>query len=776
MRKALIVTMVLSFVCLIPTVSASHDSMKVVLLVGNPGDENIYDVGDSVPLELRVFDSGQPTDSDFPPIVTLNKYEPNEREISVLKIGSGIYSGSFTIRESDADDFLHIRAQATLGKENEEDTSYDEDMDSNSIRVSGDWGLDIVLEFDKTGISNILASPGDTVDMTITVTYNGIKVDPDDFDLTADGDSLEYINPTVGIFRASYEVDPTITESESIYISADCEYNGDWHGTGGSIRIDIFHVWYHKVSISNSIAQFELGISDLEGKAISGAKIDFNYEIDDFNVDDDSPSKSGITDSQGKAQFSISHDSAYEIWIEGTIEFSGRIQEFDGYIEIRKTEQTTEIEEPSTSYDFQVIYQENAGIIENGEEVTMEYIAYSNANPLPNQKIYYYIHTDNEFIKSGSTTSNSIAKFTINFRTPDISDSFAVIFESAFEKQYTWEHADCDDGLVYRVYQDYVIIRGSSNIESYWGDPDESISIEITPLKIGGKTTITSTFKSSMNSLAWAFVLPGAYSPENIFGTSTSEPEWSSWTSSFMNLLEQKDDKYTLEIILPEFLPDDITYTVMVIYVDPTDTESPYHWNYIHIKPGEGTESEEGEQNILFMSPMNIGGIGVPWLAIIIIIVLILVIIVVGVRRRMTKRAMTSQGYTAVFEDLTPLRADQRSRKPRYPQGTVIFREEPADYKGYSQPQDYRPPPREYEKQYPRKYPPDSANYEREPSRSEQYPTSYTQRFPQKDAFHEQEYTTGVTCSSCNRRFIAQSREPPFKTVCPYCNQDNIIV
>ena len=737
MRKALIVTLIIFFVFLLPAASASDDSMKVLLLIGNPGDDLVYEVGDSVPIEVHVFDSGQPIDADSPPTVTLNRNEPNEREISVLKTGSGIYSGSFTIREDDADEYFSIRARATLGKENEEDTSYDEDTYSTSIQLSGDWGLNLDLEFDKTGISNIMASPGDTIDMTITIKYNGVKVDPDYFDLTAGDKSVSYSNPNVGVFQASYTVASTITESKSIYVSADCDYEDESCGTGGKIQVDLFYIWYHKVSITDSIVQFELALSDMEGKAISGARIDFNYELDNTDIQEDSPFKSGITDSQGAAQFTISHDSASYIYVEGSAEFLGEIQNFEGLIEITDPEPASDNKEPSPSYDFQVIYQENSGIIENSEEVTLEYIAYSQGNPLPNQPIYYYIHTDSEFIKSGSTTTDSQAKFTVTFRTPDISKSMVLIFESAFEKEYYWEHVDSDDGLVYKVYQDYVGISDGGSMGIQWGDPDKSISIETSSLTIGGETTVTANIPDSEDCIAWAFIVPGIYSSENIFDSSASEPEWTQWTSSYYNILTLRDGKRSVDIILPEFLPKDETYTVIVMYLDPTDMDSPYHWNYVHLNPGESTGGKEEEQNILFRSPLTIGGVGLPWLAIIIIIALILVVVVVGVRRRRTEKTISSGRYPAVFEDLTPIQAKPRSYAPRYTRQPIIFQKEYQDY--------------------------------------DRYPPHRIQPPAPESAYPKQDNTIGITCSGCQKRFYVQGQKPPFKTVCPFCSRDNIV-
>lgn len=778
MRKVPIAAItIILLITLLPAVCADDDSMKVLLFAGNPDDDYTYEVGDTVPLEVRVFDKGQPTDADTSPAVTLNRYDSNERKISVQRIGTGAYSGSFTIMNSDVDEYISVRAEATLGKENETDYLYDDDSDYDNIHMSGEWGLDVELKFDNTHSSGITASPGDVIDMTITVKYDGVNVNPDNFDLTADNEPFAYTNPSKGVFKASYKVSSTVLESTSIYIDAEAEYDGEIDKDGGDIDVNIFSIWYHSVSITDSYAQFELCVSDMEGKAISGAEIDIDYEIN-YNSED-SGSKSGVTDSSGKASFSILHDSASNIWIEGSAESSGRSQKFYGNIDLGEDESSSEIKEPSPLYNFEVIYQENAGEIKTGETVTLEYIAYSEANTLPNQPIYYYIHSDEEFINSGSITTDSKGKFWITFKTPETSTSICLAFESPFDKENTWEHCDCDDGLVYREDYDYVFVYDESSMGSVWGERDSSITIKTSTLKIGGKTRITATMPDSKDCESIAIVIPIKYTLETLDVSTFIESKWNSWTGPSNYFLIYEGDKFTCEVLLPEFLPKDETYTVMVFFQNPNESPSGYHWNYAHVRPGESVEGEE-EQNVLLQSPLNVGGIGIPWLAIIIIIAIILVALIAGIKRRASAKAASSDKY--------PMRSYPESYSQRTYQG-------PYSPRSSQQPE-------AYQRSYPR--------YDRHPEttpkvifqRANQRP--YEGRYPQRPAIYQRQYTqtrryaqppspprqpstvegvypmrdsvVGVTCSACGSQFYVQGKKPPFKTVCPYCNRDNIVV
>ncbi|MEE9151459.1 MAG: hypothetical protein V3U20_06480, partial [Thermoplasmata archaeon] len=671
MRKVLAVTMTLFFVMgLIPTVCATSDSMKVLLFLEGPDDDYSNEVGDNVAVEVRVFDKGQPKDADTSPTVTLSQYGSNERKITVEKVGTGIYSGSFTIMESDGD-YIMVSTEATLGKENEIDFSYDEDADYDLVWIVGEENLEVEFEFDDNPSSDIVAFPGDTLDMTITVENNGIKVKPDSFSLTTSEEEIEYTNPRIGVFKASYTVSLTITESTSIYIRAEAEYNDDQDSDGGDIVVSFYSVWYHRVSITDSHAQFELCVADIYGMAVEGAEIDFEYE-----TDDEEGSRSGTTDSEGKSFFTISHDSSSSIWIEGTVVYSGKAQNFYGHIYLSDEEPGSDIEEPSPYADFQVIYQENAGEIGLGETVTLEYIAYEETIPLPDQPIYYYIHTDEEFISSGSRTTDSNAKFTITFMTPEDIGSVEVEFESPFEKEYSGEHGDTDDELVYRGDNDYMFISSGSPSESFFGDPDESIVIETSPLKIGGKTTVTASMLDSEGYYAFAWVLVGEYTLEDV--VSDTGLEWEPWASIFpisYNLVTVEDDKFTQDVILPEFLPNDETYTMMVFFLDPDDPGFPYHWNYVHVRPGENVGSED-EQNFFLQSPINIGGIGIPWLAIVIIIALILVALVVGIRRRGSEAQTTrTYQYPNSYVETPSRQVYEQPYQPEYPDRPVYQRD-----------------------------------------------------------------------------------------------------
>jgi hypothetical protein len=252
-------------------------------------------------MTIYVFDKGEPTDADTLPNVIINKNYPNEREIPCQKTGTGLYSSELTIQQTDIvhESYFYVSVQANIGNDEE----------------STERSIDIYEEEDKLNVDIFIGDhyeaetyPGETLDITVYVEYEGVKITPDSFELRVNehddmpgGDPIPYSNPNVGVYEASYTVDSSITESTTLYINAEVEYNGVSDNRGADIIVNIFSVWYHCINITDTSAQFEICVSDLDGKAVSGADVNFDFRTDK----DETGSKSGTTDVQGKSLFTI---------------------------------------------------------------------------------------------------------------------------------------------------------------------------------------------------------------------------------------------------------------------------------------------------------------------------------------------------------------------------------------------------------------------------------------------------------------------------------------
>jgi hypothetical protein len=313
---------------------------------------------------------------------------------------------------------------------------------------------------------------------------------------------------------------------------------------------------------------------------------------------------------------------------------------------------------------------------------------------------------------------------------------------------------------------------------------------------------------------AFVLVLVGEFTLEDVVTNTRFEWEpWASISPVSYNQVIVEDNRFIQEVILPEFLPNDETYTMIILFLDPDDPDFSYHWNYVHVRPGESVGSED-EQNFFLQSPIKIGNVGIPWLAIIIIIVLILAAVVAGAKRRGAKpRVQQSDQYPSQFYSGAPSEYSyQRSYPQRYkpqPRVTqrdytrgdrpssspqVIFQEEfeePYQQRDSRQPRIYQrdyaqadrslPPHRiisrqAYEQPYQERYSRQPRVYQKDYMRSRQYSPPHPQPKTVKSAYSRRDTVISVRCSACRNEFYVQGKTPPFKTNCPYCSKDNIVV
>jgi len=604
-----------------------YDSLNVVLSVRPLDDDYPYEVNDEVIVEVRVFDKGQLTDPDNPPQVTLNKEGSNPREISVTISDTGYYTGTFIILETDLenDNVFEIEAYATLGKDNVIDKRYDDSSMTWSFYVDREIDLDLKIEIDGDSSLFIERSPGDVIDFKATVENNHVAVNPDNFMLTVDDVPIIYSNPDVGVFKASYTVDSSLEEDTIIFMVTEAEYKDDFISTYNEIRVNFYTVWYHEIEISETAANFELYVSDMDGGVVTGADINLDY-----HSYVDSGSLSGTTDSQGKVTFTIDHNDVYLIYFHGSVEKSGKTQNINGNIQI------TDRHGPTNIYDkFWVDRQTDAKNIEPGDSVTLDYIGYNELEPLDNQTIYYYIYSQEKSIDNGSTVTDSVGNFALNVAIPGDVNGIILEFESPFEPEQWgdigegWEvwGIDSDDNLTYMEYSDSII---------FWDMIyDDDIQIEAESFNIHDIATISASTSGSYYTIPVAFVAPGEYSLDE---DSYESPrfDWVPWPgeylgSAFFLFYNQEEDNFYREFLLPEFFPKDETYTIIVFF---RESSVVIHWNYIYITPGDndGAENEEPDNDF---SNLFSNDSGIPGIALILGILLLLTLFIyIGLKRK----------------------------------------------------------------------------------------------------------------------------------------------
>ena len=127
---------------LLPLAAADNDSLQVVVLV----EDKDYSVGTTGTVTVHVLDKGVHVDADKAPSVRMGVYP--SREINVTKKATGVYEGKFTLQSGDIFAYsATITADATLGKTNDTDTSYNEDSASASLLLplTSSTGLSVDL-------------------------------------------------------------------------------------------------------------------------------------------------------------------------------------------------------------------------------------------------------------------------------------------------------------------------------------------------------------------------------------------------------------------------------------------------------------------------------------------------------------------------------------------------------------------------------------------------------------------------------------------------------
>ena len=600
MRKIVGLLVVLALIgVLIPSASASDDSMKVIVVV----EDKTYVEGDTVNIEVHVFDKGEYVTADEVNVSV--GYWP-ATYVTVTETSTGIYEGTYTVKSTDT--YISISATAEKGTDTDSDSAY--------ISIGEEKGLSVSIKLDDP--SDYYAQPGDAVEMTITVREDDTNVNADTFDLTVNDEALTHTNPSTGVYKATYNIDPDLTEGKSFSIHAEAEKGDKSGSTSASFYVLFYYVWYHKISTTNTSASFEVCVSDPDGKAVSGANVNISYDDDGSSWTPDKTEQK-TTDSAGKASFSISYTTSY-LSIDGTASAAGKTQEFSGSLSISAAPDEPEPE------GFDVLYTGESKMYSEGDTVTKEYTAYNDGAVWANKDIYYYItkgsYPASSIIKHGKVTTGSNGKFTITFTAPG--ESAYIYFETGTPKTTEYSY-DKDDNLVYDTDSDYVFVTSGE-----WSFSDSSVSITVDKLKVGGKTKVT--VKASnvpSDTTLMAFWAVGKI--DTIWGLWGFVPDWQCWNGGGFGLnmvpLTKTDGEYVGYIVLPEFMPEDSDYTVFAGWGSGTEV----HINHLSLKPGESatTEAEKGffEQELA----------GIPllyWLIIIVVIVVIIVIAVVALKRK----------------------------------------------------------------------------------------------------------------------------------------------
>ena len=501
-----------------PEVQAHNDSLFVILLTDSSTPE--YKGGDVCNVEAHIFNKGGYVDPDRTPEVDIcssyyydDYYDSYDmellRNITLSRKEVGIYTGSFIIHDSDVDncDSLYLHTEVSYGKHYEGDHKYNEVRTYTSISLQREEkGVNVRIADLPTYIA-----PGNTIHFDIEVMKDGVLASPDELDVWVYDPDYErrsgfYNKVSEGSYRAGYEVPSFIKESGDYELRVSAEfYESDYYVDDSDTEYASFHVaflgiYYHKLVLNDGISQFEIYVSNVDGKGVGDMDIALTYALNRdwydyydeyyydeyypyeyyYGDDDYSGDLDARTDESGKAVFTIEYNESKnydEMEISGHVKdtSTGYKQNFEFDIDLPADGNVTGDDEwPDPAYsDFDVLVRDTD--IDGGEKIWCR--TYFDYSIMTDQDVYTYAYSDSKVYFHGKKVSDSTAVFSLDTEGFDC-DEVHVHFESATEKhpEYQCILIDSDyDGWS----DDYELKMGTDPYDRYdfpadyiWTDSD----------------------------------------------------------------------------------------------------------------------------------------------------------------------------------------------------------------------------------------------------------------------------------------------------------------
>lgn len=510
---------------------------------------------------------------------------------------------------------------------------------------------------------------------------------------------------STGNYTTFYEI-PDLKESRYFSIIVETEKGESFSimPFDSEFSVDFCQIWFHELKSTSTSSSFEIYVSDLTGRIIEGAVVDLEYSYiqyddsywmeEEYTEPEEQIENAGqkTTDDEGKVRYDITFpDDVDSVEGFGEVRFNGYTQHFYGpiylgdfYYEEEYYEEEEEYSEPFLppeeeepyGYGFEVIPEEADEEYQFGDYVERHYTAYYTEDTSPigidrpqdpelyvNGMIYYYIFSEEEILIYGETETDGQGKFELAFYLSLIEDgdenpyeyySYEICFEAPTHEADITEQDSTNDGMIYDEAWDYI---GVSNIEMYIEDDsylddlfNNDIEVNVEHLYVGGISGLEMVSDNyGENYRAYSSWMPFAFSEEMVDSPPEDLMKWYPWTNDGMvsNLLKLNGSKYEGTICVPEFMPINIDYTIMVqMYnldtINSMDYYSTPMVSYITVTPEAAPGSLAERRGD---SPTgNAGGFSLDWWILVIFILIIIVIIgVVVVHKRRRKKIRAAE-------------------------------------------------------------------------------------------------------------------------------------
>jgi hypothetical protein len=409
-----------------------------------------------------------------------------------------------------------------------------------------------------------------------------------------------------------------------------------------------------------------------------------------------------MTDNEGKVRYDITYPNDVE-FVDGigSLKYGGYTQYFYGpiylgdlfeeeYSEEEENYGTRQIPPPGDDegpygYGFEVICEESGVEYQFGEYVTRHYTAYytedsgpigfenpQKAEPYSNGIIYYYIHSEEEILDHGDVETDETGKFELSISIPPLEDDasgdfiyqyYEIMFEAPTHEADLTEQDSTNDGMIYDEAFDFIEITN----EEYDDDFDymdifnNDIDINIDHLYVGGLSDVQVEYTTTGDNIrAFGSWIPFKFSFDMIESPPEDIMKWYPWTGdgSALNLMVLNDTIYETRLCVPEFMPIDTDYTVMVQIFDMDTINSQNYYpepdvNFVTITPeaAPGSLAERRDDS----TPQPEGGFVLEWWVLVLVIVIILIIVgFLVARKRRRRKAITPEVVSAPTVVPTP--------------------------------------------------------------------------------------------------------------------------
>ncbi len=586
MKRQVVIALGLGFVLLAGMISpaaAENDSLHVIMAV----EDRNYSVGDTVTLQLRIYNSGTLADatSIYAGVSTNHNFN-NPTNLTMSKSGTGIYSGTYTVKAADSNRNLYFFHDVTLGNDHEGVTSHN---DALAIPV---YSIQDTVDISICGQEMVPAKSGDVLTATILTRTGSSPIPISGFTElyveTPAGEThpLNYTEVQTGVYNVFFTVPQTSVSGMYEIVAQPMDM---WDEDSVEIYVNVLDVWYHKLSASGSTVSFEICVADMTGAAVEGA----NYFIERIGWPYDA--FSGVTNASGKALLHVPD-------IEGSEGFSGYVLAAGLNQTVYGLVYNPAAQTPHHS-DFDIIWEGTETLFEPGDSVTVPYGAYDSQIPAALKTIHYYVtargtdfallfdegshvETAREVLVAGTLTTDSLGKFSVAFEVPDEQCAIELRLEVPLQRDNsTGPSYDLDDDWYYEVFPEnpwndhgFVFYAFGGNLD---GDGEVSIGGSFDPGEWGSANIKLSANAGDPTSVLWGV---GEWSLDSI---GTMDPEWMNWVpAGYAIRLEQTESgKYQGSFLVPEFL-EGHDITIIAGYMDTADGTP--HFDAKKISPGGG--------------------------------------------------------------------------------------------------------------------------------------------------------------------------------------------